>query len=54
MGSFGSSAPGHLSLIYLKGMGDGAIPTVDLLGGEIYVKKLQVNRRAGMPIKDCA
>ena len=37
MGSFGSSAPGHRGLIYLKGLGDGAIPSVDLLGREIKV-----------------
>jgi len=37
MGSFGSSGPGHRGAICLKGMGDGAIPTVDLLGGEIKV-----------------
>jgi len=37
MGSCGYSGQGRRGVIYLKGMGDGAIPTVDLLGGEIKV-----------------
>ena len=36
-GLFWTFSTGHRGLIYLKGMGDGAIASVDLLGGEIKV-----------------